>query len=250
MIQGVLLGLRGVLYVGDQPLPGARDALLSLQAAGIPMRFISNMTRLSRRGIIAKLARMGLEIPEQDLFTPAMAAREYLITHRLTPHLLVHPNLQGEFADLAGDQPNAVLMGDVGHTLTYEAFNTAFRLLLAGMPLLAMGKSRYFREVEGFSLDIGPLVVALEYAARTEATILGKPSPAFFLAAVNSLAIPPREVAMVGDDADVDVGGAMAAGLQGVLVRTGKYQPGDEAEIASWGARVVANIDEAIDYIL
>lgn len=250
MIRGVLFDLGGVLYVGDQSLPGAQEALLSLKAAGIPMRFITNTTRLPRHRIFLKLKRMGLDIPERDIFTPAMAAREYLCQHRLTPHLLVHPNLQGEFKDLFADSPNAVLMGDAGHAFTYEALNTAFRLLLEKAPLLAMGKNRYFRESDGLSLDIGPFVVALEYAANIEAVILGKPSSEFFMAAINSLALPSEEIAMVGDDAISDVAGGMAVGLQGILVRTGKYQPGDEAEVESQGARIVANIDEAVDYIL
>ena len=250
MIRGALLDLGGVLYVGDQPLPGAREALLSLRRAGVPVRFITNTTRLPRKKIIAKLERMGLEVSEKELFTPAMAARDYLQEHRLKPHLLVHPNLQSEFADLAGDSANAVLMGDAGHAFTYESLNTAFRVLLEGAPLLAMGKNRYFQESEGLSLDIGPFVVALEYAAATEAVVLGKPAPEFFLAAVNSLDLDPQDVVMVGDDVSSDVGGALDAGLQGILVQTGKYREGDENEVEPRGARVVKDIDEAVDRIL
>ncbi len=250
MIQGVLLDLGGVLYVGDQLLPGAREALLSLRAAGIPVRFLTNTTRMPHDRIVAKLNNMGLEVAAQDLFTPATAARQYLKTHGLTPHLLVHPNLQGEFVDLIKGSPQAVLMGDAGHAFTYEALNTAFRLLLQGVPLLAMGNNRYFRESDGLSLDIGPFVVALEYAVRTKAIVLGKPAPEFFLAAVNSLGLPVGAVAMVGDDAVADVNGAMAVGLQGILVRTGKYMRGDEDELQADTARICENIDEAVDYIL
>ena len=250
MIQGVLLDLGGVLYVGDQLLPGAREALLSLRAAGIPVRFLTNTTRMPHDRIVAKLNNMGLEVAAQDLFTPAKAARQYLKAHGLTPHLLVHPNLQGEFVDLIKGPPQAVLMGDAGHAFTYEALNTAFRLLLQGMPLLAMGNNRYFRETDGLSLDIGPFVAALEYAVRTKAIILGKPAPEFFLAAVNSLGLPAGVVAMVGDDAVADVSGAMAVGLQGILVRTGKYMRGDEDELEADTARICENIDEAVDYIL
>lgn len=250
MVRGVLFDLGGVLYIGERLLPGAQDALISLQAAGIPTRFITNTTRVSRHRIFTKLKHLGLHIPERHIFTPAMAARQYLRQHELTPYLLVHPNLQSEFKDLVDDSANAVLMGDAGHAFTYEALNMVFRLLLEGAPLLAMGKNRYFRESDGMSLDIGSFVVALEYAAGIEAVILGKPAPAFFQAAVDSLNLPPEEVAMVGDDAVADVAGGMAVGMQGILVCTGKYQPGDEVEVKSRGARVVADIDEAVDYIL
>ena len=169
MIHGVLIDLEGVLYVGGYPLPGAREALLSLRAAGIPMRFITNTSRTTRAAIVDRLADMGLEVAPEHLFTPVVAARNYLIARKLTPHLLVHPHILGEFADLLGPSPDAVLIGDAGSAFDYGALNRCFRLLLDGLPLLAMGSNRYFRDDGGLSLDIGPFVAALEYAAEMEA---------------------------------------------------------------------------------
>ena len=250
MIHGVLLDLEGVLYVGGYPLPGAREALLSLRAAGIPMRFVTNTTRLTRATLVNRLARMGLEVSLQHLFTPVVAARQYLIARELTPHLLVHPDIQSEFADLLGPAPGAVLLGDAGPDFTYEALNQCFRLLLDGLPLLAMGSNRYFRNGNEWNLDIGPFMTALEYAAELEAVVLGKPSADFFQAAVNSLDLPPQDVVMVGDDAEMDVCGALAAGLRGALVRTGKYRHGDEAKVEPHGGRVFDDLDAVVDYIL
>ncbi len=146
MIQGVLFDLEGVLYTGGYPLPGSREALQSLRAASIPMRFITNSTRMTRSAIVNRLARMGLEVPVQHLFTPVVAARNYLIARKLTPHLLIHPDIQSEFADLIGPPPSVVLLGDAGPSFTYEALNQCFRLLLDGLPLLVMGSNRYFRQ--------------------------------------------------------------------------------------------------------
>lgn len=249
MIHGVLIDLEGVLYVGGYPLPGAREALLSLRAAGIPMRFITNTTRTTRAAIVNRLAGMGLEVAPEHLFTPVVAARNYLIARKLTPHLLVHPNILGEFADLLGPPPDAVLIGDAGPAFDYAALNRCFRLLVDGLPLLAMGSNRYFRDDGELSLDIGPFVAALEYAAELEAVTLGKPA-AVFLAAVNSLDLPPQDVVMVGDDAEMDVCGALAAGLRAALVRTGKYRPGDEAKVEPRGGRVFDDLDAVVDYIL
>lgn len=250
MIHGVLIDLEGVLYVGGYPLPGAREALLSLRAAGIPMRFVTNTTRQTRATLADRLARMGLEVPLQHLFTPVVAARHYLIARKLTPHLLVHPDIQSEFADLLGSAPGAVLLGDAGPDFTYDALNQCFRLLLDGLPLLAMGSNRYFRDNSGWNLDVGPFMAALEYAAELEAVVLGKPSADFFQAALGSLDLPPHDVAMIGDDAEMDVCGALAAGLRGVLVRTGKYRPGDEAKVEPRGGRVFDDLDAVVDYIL
>ena len=152
--------------------------------------------------------------------------------------------------DLLGPPPDVVLIGDAGLNFDYEALNHCFRLLLDGLPLLAMGCNRYFRDDGGLNLDLGPFVAALEYAAELEAIILGKPASEFFLAAVNSLELPPQDVVMVGDDAEMDVRGALAAGLRGVLVRTGKYRHGDEAKVEPLGGRVFDDIDAVVDYIL
>lgn len=250
MIHGVLFDLEGVLSVGGYPLPGSREALLSLRAAGIPMRFITNSTRLTRNVIVNRLGSMGLEVSAQHLFTPVVAARNYLIDRKLTPHLLVHPNIESEFADLLGPAPDVVLIGDAGPAFDYAALNHCFRLLLEGLPLLAMGSNRYFRDANGLNLDVGPFVTALEYAAELEATIFGKPASFFFLGAVNSLNLPPQDVVMVGDDAEMDVCGALAAGLRAVLVRTGKYRHGDERKVEPLGGRVFDDLDAVVDYIL
>ncbi len=163
---------------------------------------------------------------------------------------MIHPNLKAEFAEFGEGPYNAVLVGDGGEAFTYERLNCAFRLLLEGAPLLAMGNNRYFKERDGFSLDVGPFVTALEYAADVRATILGKPAPDFFRAAIADLGCKADEVMMVGDDVAADVIGAVSAGLQGVLVKTGKYRPGDENQLKSTNANVLADVTAAIDWII
>ena len=106
-----------------------------------------------------------------------------------------------------------------------------------------------FREAGRLSLDVGPFVAALEYAAGVEAIVVGKPAPAFFHAAVADLGLPPGEVLMIGDDVEADVLGAIAAGLQGVLVRTGKFEPADERRLTGGPGRCVPDILAAVKAI-
>ena len=250
MIRGVLFDLSGVLYVGDSAVEGAPESLAALRKKGIPVRFVTNVTRQPAARLRARLADMGLDVPDEELITAPRAARAYLIRHKLVPHLLIHPALEGEFSDLATGPPTAVLVGDAGDDFNYANLNRAFRVLMDGAVLLAMGNNHYFRENGDLSLDIGPFVAALEYASGQSAVILGKPSPDFFKAAVESLGCEPGEALMVGDDALADVNGALAAGINGVLVKTGKYQPGDESRITRPGAGVADDVNEAVDYIL
>jgi len=187
-VNGVLLDLGGVVYVGDEALPGALEALSRLKASGLPVRYITNTTRQPLSALLEKLARIGVEADEREVFAPARAARAFLEAQGLTPHLLVHPRLECEFAGLGGGRGTAVVVGDAGEGFTYAALNAAFRVLNEGAPFLALARNRSFRDADGeLSLDAGPFVAALEYASGRAATVLGKPSREFFHAAVESM---------------------------------------------------------------
>lgn len=250
-IRGVLLDLGGVVFVGDAPLPGAPEALGRLRESGLPLRFLTNTTRRSTARLVADLNRIGIALEADEVLTPAQIARAYLTEHRLSPHLLVHENLEEEFADLPAGDGEAVVVGDAGARFTYENLNAAFRRLETGAELVALAGNRKFRDTDGeLSIDTGAFVKALEFASEREAVMLGKPAEAFFLNAVEALGCAPGAAVMVGDDAEADVGGALAAGLQGVLVRTGKYHPGDEDRLDPAPTHVAADLAAAVDWIL
>jgi len=251
MLKGVLLDLGGVVYVGDDLLPGAWGAIARLRSGGLAVRFLTNITRQSRDSLRNKLAQMGLEVADQDLFMPAVATHKYLLKHRLKPLLLVHPALQPEFEDLPDDGSEAVVVGDAGKEFTYTSLNEAYRALSRGAPLIALANNRVFRDADGeLSLDAGAFVAALEYASGKKAVVFGKPSGDFFAAAVESMNCTASEAIMVGDDVEFDVAGALSAGLGGILVRTGKYQSGAEASIDPPPTVVVDDIADAADWIL
>jgi HAD superfamily hydrolase (TIGR01458 family) len=251
MIEGVLLDLGGVVYVGDGPLPGALEALDRLRAAGLSLRYITNTTRTPKRAMLDKLRRLGVPAEAGDLFMPALAARHHLEARGLSPALLIHPALEEDFEGLPAKGRNAVVIGDAAQGFTYPALNAAFRAIEAGAEFLALARNRSFQDDDGsLSLDAGPFVAALEYASGRKATLFGKPSRAFFEAALGSLGCPAEAAVMVGDDVESDIAGAMAAGLAGLLVRTGKYRLGDEARITPPPSAVLADLSEAVDWIL
>ena len=247
--RAVLLDLDGVLYVGQAPLPGAAEAVARLRAAGRPLAFITNTTRRSRRVIRAHLQAMGFAIAEAELFTPARAARDWVAAHALAPYLLIHPGLAEDFAGLASNGEDAVVVGDAGEGFTYAALNRAFRLLMRGVPLLALATNKYYRDADGLSLDAGPFVAALEYASGAHAHLFGKPAVDFFRVVVDSLGCRLDETVMIGDDVEADVNGAIAAGVAAILVRTGKFRPEDEQR-ADPRALVVDDVGAAVDRIL
>lgn len=252
MIRAVLLDLSGVVYDGDTPIAGAVAAIGRLRAEGLPIRFVSNTTRLPHRAIVAQLAGFGITVGRDELFTPARAAVEWLARDGCVPHLLVHPDLVPEFAgNMFGDR-RAVVVGDAAEAFTYSAMNTAFRQLIDGAEFLALAVNSTFKDADGgLSLDAGAFVAALEFAAGKQATVLGKPARDFFHAALAGLDCPPDQAVMVGDDAESDVAGALKAGIgSALLVRTGKYRAGDESRHVPHPSAVVDDLMAAVEWIL
>ncbi|MCW8931610.1 MAG: TIGR01458 family HAD-type hydrolase [Gammaproteobacteria bacterium] len=250
MIRAVLLDLSGVLYIDGKLISGAVEAIESLQDVHIPLRFITNTTRRSRIMVYNDLKNIGFNIDLDTLYTPVQAVINYLKINNLVPHLLVHPNIKDEFKEWRQQSPNVVLLGDAAEYFNYTELNKAFRLLMKGAPLIAMGNNRYFKESSGLSLDLGPFVTALEYAAQIKATIIGKPSTNFFHQVCHDFSSDKKQIIMFGDDYASDTLGAIEAGLQGGLVKTGKYQMGDENRLDGSGAIIVSNISAAADWCI
>jgi HAD superfamily hydrolase (TIGR01458 family) len=246
-VEGLLLDLSGVVYVQDEAVPGAAEALAKLRAGGIPIRLVTNTTMRPRRSILERLERLGIEADTAELLTPAtLAARRCAEAGYRSVSLVVLDELREDLVGLEeGDGPvDAVIVGDLGDGWDYEVLNRAFRRLMDGADLIALQKNRYWETSEGLSLDAGPFVSALEYATGREAEVVGKPSDAFFELALSELGVGTDRAAMVGDDVEADVGGAMDAGLAGILVRTGKYR---EDLVRETGIEPTATVDSIAD---
>jgi phospholysine phosphohistidine inorganic pyrophosphate phosphatase len=226
----LLVDLDGTLYVGEEPLPGAVEAIARLQALGVPRRYLTNTTRFSRRDLGARLRGMGFPIAEEELFTAPVAAAAWLRARGIRRVMLcLPPSSHEDFPDFDLDhpRPGAVVVGDMGDAWSFARLDAAFRALMDGAALVALQKNRYWMTPGGLSLDAGPFVAALEFAARTTATVVGKPSAEFFALAVDGLGVEPSSITAIGDDIEADVGGAQRTGLRGALVRTGKFREED-----------------------
>lgn len=233
-IRGLLVDLDGVLYVGDRPVDGAAEAVARLRTRGLPLRFLTNTSTRPVAEVEAKLMRLGFDPQPGEVVSAVRAA--VLTLSRLSaaaPYLVVDERIASEFDRFSPvglfpepptAEPDFVVVGDIGPRWSYALMNDLYRLCLDGARLLALHKGRSWQTAEGLQLDIGAFVAGLEYAAGVEAIVTGKPSAGIFEAAVGDIGLEAREVVMVGDDIDGDIGGAQAAGIRGVLVRTGKYR--------------------------
>lgn len=226
-IKGFLIDLDGVLYIEDEVTPGAIKTINWLRDQGIPFRFITNTTIRSRESISKKINDFGFEVETNEIFSTCTVAASWLKQNDFNKiHLMVTDNAKIDFAnfDLNSDNPDVVLVGDIGSQFNYENLNQAFRLVNSGAKLVALQKNRFWKTAEGLSLDVGAFVTALEYACEVEAVLIGKPNRAYFEMALADMQLPASAVAMIGDDIFTDIKGGNEAGLKTILVKTGKFQ--------------------------
>ena len=229
-VKGFLIDLDGVLYRGDQPIDGAQAAIELLVEKKYRFRFVSNTTRKCRKTISDRLARLGFEIPESSIFTPPLAAIARMNAagkHRCM--LLTTGDVDKDFEQWCIRSPensavDYVVIGDAGEKMTYNCLNSAFRAVINGAEIIALEKDRYWMAPDGLMLSAGPFVAALEFATGKTATVMGKPSKAFFEMALRDMDIRPDQAAMIGDDIITDIAGARKIGMRTILVRTGKFR--------------------------
>jgi HAD superfamily hydrolase (TIGR01458 family) len=231
--RGFLLDCGGVLQDDRRQLiPGATVAVEALRQSQRPFRIVTNITLRNRRQLRDELCGAGLTVTMDEILTPAVTARRLCLEHGWrSVLLLVAEDLLEDFAEfeppVGNERAEAVILGDPGPAADLGRIQSALPHLLEGAPLLSLGRARYWRSEAGLRFDTGPWTAALEFAAGITATVVGKPEASFFRSACVELALPPHEVVMVGDDVVSDVGAAQGAGLQGWLVRTGKFHRGD-----------------------
>ena len=242
-----MLDLDGTLYVGNEPVAGAREATERLRQSGLVLRYVTNTTRVPRRAVVERMRALGFVAEEEEVFTPAWAASRLIGGRSCLPLVdeSIHQDLGGAW--LTEESPEVVLVGDLGEGFTYSRLDAAFRCLMEGAELVALQKNRYWQNTSGLSLDAGPFVAALEYASGKAAAVVGKPEESFFRAALEDMELGAHEVAMVGDDAEADVVGAKKAGLSGIQVRTGKWRPGGDEGEADLVLDSVAGLPRALE---
>lgn len=258
MTSAYLFDLDGTLYANNAAIPGARELIRDLRARNVPFRLVTNTTSRSRAMVVDRMRGYGFEVAAEEVFTATLAGAEVAreAGHRVLAPFLPMPAL----ADLAGFEligtadgadmrvPDAILVGDLAEGWKYEVMQRAFEYLMGGAELIALSRDRYWLRDGRLALDVGPFVAGLEYATGRSARVAGKPSAAFFAAAVRSLGMEgrEREILMVGDDLWADVQGAQQAGLQGWLVRTGKFR---DAMLAGSGVEPDRVLDGVADML-
>ena len=226
----VLLDIDGALHVSGEPIRGAPETVRELRDGGHRLRFVTNNTTRARATLAEELQSIGFELDEKEIETTPLAAAKALAGSRVLALTMsaIRPDLESR-VELVDDAADAVLLGgadeseETADVFSWPNLNRAFAAVRGGARLVCLHRNRWWQTADGPLLDAGAFVAGLEYAAGVEAEVVGKPSRAYFEAALAELGAAPEETVMVGDDVESDIGGAKALGLRGVLVRTGKF---------------------------
>jgi HAD superfamily hydrolase (TIGR01450 family) len=224
-----LLDLDGCVWVGEQPTPGAVEAVSALRAAGRRLAFVTNDARHGEEDFVRKLWRLGFQAAREEIVTVGGALQHVLAeSEHATAFVLGSPAVHRHVADAGlrilngsdlADRADVVVVS--GHDrFDYAELRGAVQAALRGAEVLCTGRDATFPMPDGPWPGTGSVVAAVEAATGVRARSLGKPEPQLFLTAMDRLGGNGRAL-VVGDRLDADVAGARAAGLDGAIVLTG-----------------------------
>jgi glycerol-1-phosphatase len=235
----VILDLDGCVWVGDEPTPGAPEAVAELRRAGKRVAFLTNNARNSPEEYVRQLWSLGIQASLEEIVT-AGAAVQYMLAgrERRKAFVIGSPALFRHVADAghriingtdgAGSAEVVVVAGH--ESFDYGQLRDATQAVLAGAEMIAADRDRTFPREDGMWPGSGAIVAALEYATGRIAHAVGKPHPEIFRTALDRLGDGPTLV--IGDRLDADLQGAAAAGLDAAIVLTG-VTSGADAQAAS-----------------
>lgn len=228
----IMLDLDGTLYIGNQPIAGAVEAIAQLRKQGFELRFLTNTTTKSQVDLIAHMRAIGFVIQDHELISAPIAATlelerlQVVMGRPLRIWPVVANAIRSDFDAFVVDEnnPDFIVLGDIGDAWSLSLINRLFNALHSGAELISLHKNRFWQTADGLKADIGFFVAGFEYVCSKTARVMGKPNPDFFHLILDSLGVTVDMALMVGDDIDTDIGGAQLIGLAGCLVKTGKFR--------------------------
>jgi len=226
MRHGYLIDMDGVLYRGSELIPGADAFVAELRARHIPFLLLTNNSQRTRRDVVAKVARLGIDVEDEHIFTSAMATARFLAQQKpngtafvIGEGGLLNALHQNGYA-VVDHEPDYVVVGE-GRTFNLELVEAAGRMILRGAKLIATNLDPNCPTQDGLRPGCGAMVAMLELATGVRAFSVGKPSPVMMRAARKELGLATDETTIIGDTVETDILGGVQLGYHTVLVLSG-----------------------------
>ncbi|WP_431712103.1 HAD-IIA family hydrolase [Glutamicibacter uratoxydans] len=224
----------GVLVHENQALPGSAELIDFWRSGDKPFLVLTNNSIYTPRDLRARLLASGLDVPEKNIWTSALATAEFLARQRPGGRAFVigEAGLTTALHDagfiLTDTDPDYVVLGET-RTYSFEAITKAIRLIAAGASFIATNPDATGPSAEGLLPATGAVAAMISRATNRDPYVVGKPNPMMFRSALNRINAHSETTAMIGDRMDTDIVAGMEAGLLTVLVHTGITAPSDVA---------------------
>ena len=253
-IESWLTDMDGVLIHEGVPIPGADRFVRRLRESGKPFLVLTNNSIYTPRDLHARLNRMGLEVPVENIWTSALATAKFLDDQRPggTAYVIGEAGLTTALHDigyiLTDPAPDYVVLGET-RTYSFEALTKAIRLINSGARFIATNPDETGPSAEGALPATGSVAALITKATGREPYFVGKPNPLMMRAGLNAIGAHSESSAMIGDRMDTDVLAGLEAGMETFLVLTGVTRP-DEVERFPFRPSTVADsIADLVDRV-
>jgi NagD protein len=251
-IRSWLMDMDGVLVREEHPIPGAAQFLTRLRERQLPFLVLTNNSMYTRRDLSARLALSGLEIPEEAIWTSALATADFLQSQRPggsafaigEAGLLTALHAVGY--TLSERDPDYVVLGET-RTYSFERITQAIRLIGAGARFIATNPDPTGPTPDGPLPATGSVAALISRATGVAPYFVGKPNPLMMRSALNAIDAHSESTAMVGDRMDTDVVSGLEAGMHTVLVLTGSTQRAEADAFPYRPSRIVDSIADLVD---
>jgi NagD protein len=250
-IRSWLMDMDGVLVREDSAIPGATDFLQKLKDSDTPFLVLTNNSIYTRRDLAARLRSVGLNVPEESIWTSALATAGFLQDQRPdgTAFVIGETGLTTAMHQagytLTDRDPDYVVLGET-RTYSFERITQAIRLVEGGARFIATNPDPTGPSNEGPLPATGSVAALISHATGVAPYFVGKPNPLMMRSALNAIDAHSESTAMIGDRMDTDVVAGLEAGLETVLVLTGVTSRESAERFPYRASRIVDSVADLV----
>ncbi|MGI9157881.1 MAG: HAD-IIA family hydrolase [Marmoricola sp.] len=249
-----LIDMDGVLVHEDDPIPGAKEFLDALKVSGLKFLVLTNNSIWTPRDLRARLLARGIDVPEDAIWTSALATAQFLLDQRPggSAYVVGEAGLTTALHDIGyvmtDRNPDYVVLGET-RTYSFEAITRAIRLVEAGARFIATNPDVSGPSIQGTLPATGSVAALISTATGRQPYYIGKPNPLMMRSALNRLEAHSESTVMVGDRMDTDIISGLEAGLRTILVTTGSTRPEQVERFPYRPTRVVDSVADLVDVV-
>jgi NagD protein len=250
-IRSWLMDMDGVLVREEEAIPGADEFIARLRELGTPFLLLTNNSIYTQRDLAARLHNSGIDVPEERIWTSALATARFLEDQRPGGSAFVIGEaglttaLHNAGYTLTDRRPEYVVLGET-RTYSFERITQAIRLIEGGARFIATNPDATGPTLDGPLPATGSVAALISRATGVDPYFVGKPNPLMMRSALNAIDAHSETAAMIGDRMDTDIVSGLEAGMETILVLTG-LTTGEDAERHPYRAsRIVDSVADLI----